>query len=269
MQEIKNLAINLFEIEQPVPCKCNAIHEICIRCKPCRMSQPDQPVEDPEIAELNQYIDHTLLRADATKSEVKKLCKEADEYHFKAVCVNPFFVKMAKFHCNYSNICSVIGFPLGANTLETKVFETRKAIEQGATEIDMVINIGLLKAKDYSSVMDEIFQLKQICHKFNVILKVIIETALLEKNEKIIACLLAKKAGADFVKTSTGFSTSGATIEDVKLMRHVVGVKMGVKASGGVRTRRDAVNMLIAGANRIGTSNGITIMKTKLAMDDE
>jgi len=233
------------------------------------MNQPDQLVEEPEIAELNQFIDHTLLRADATKNEIKKLCKEADEHHFKAVCVNPFFVKLAKFHCNYSNICSVIGFPLGANTLDTKIFETRKAIEQGANEIDMVINIGLLKAKDYALVIDEIFQLKQICHKFNAILKVIIETALLDRSEKIIACLLAKKAGADFVKTSTGFSTGGATVEDVMLMRQLVGVKMGVKASGGVRTRRDAINMLKAGANRIGTSNGITIMTTKIAVDDK
>lgn len=263
MQEIKNLAINLFELEQPVACKCDGGHLVCIRCKPCRINQPDQVVENPEACELNQYIDHTVLKADTLKSAIKKLSSEADQYRFKSVCVNPCFVKVAKFHCNHSLVCSVIGFPLGANTLETKLFETKKAIEEGANEIDMVINIGLLKGKEYIAVMDEIFQIKQVCHKNSVLLKVIIETALLDKTEKIIACLLAKKSGADFVKTSTGFSTHGATIDDVSLMRMVVGKKMGVKASGGIRTLEECINMIKAGANRIGSSNGVIIMNEK------
>lgn len=261
MQEIKNLAIQIFEIEQATPCKCGGAHEICLRCKPCRVNTPDQIVEDPEHANIAQYIDHTLLKADALKMDIKKLCHEADQYKFKSVCVNPCYVKVAKFHCNQALVCSVIGFPLGSNIIEIKLFEAMKAIDQGANEIDMVINVGYLKGKDYMTVMDEIVQLSQLCKKYNALLKVIIETALLDRHEKIAACLLAKKAGADFVKTSTGFSTHGATVEDVKLMRSVVGNKMGVKASGGVKNRQDAMAMLKAGANRIGTSNGKLIIE--------
>jgi deoxyribose-phosphate aldolase len=267
MQEIKNLAINIFEIEQATPCKCGGAHEICLRCKPCRVNQPDQIISDPENVNLAQYIDHTVLKPETIKMDIKKLCREADDFKFKSVCINPCHVKIAKFHCNHALVCTVIGFPLGANTAETKLFEARKAIEQGANEIDMVINIGYLKSKDYMTVQDEIFQLGQLCKKYNVILKVIIETALLDHTEKITACLLAKKAGADFVKTSTGFSKHGATPEDVALMRTVVGNKMGVKASGGVKNKQDALDMIKAGANRIGTSNGIAIMEGNQGYD--
>lgn len=263
MHESKNLALQIFEIEQPTPCKCGGDHEICLRCKPCRFNMEDQLISDPENTSLAQYIDHTLLKPETTKNDIKNLCIEADEYHFKSVCVNPFFVKLAKFHSNHTAVCSVVGFPLGANNLETKVFETKKALENGASEIDMVINIGLLKGKDYLTVMDEIYELAQICMKSGAILKVIIETCLLNKTEKIAACLIAKKAGADFVKTSTGFSKSGATVEDVALMRSVVGTKMGVKASGGVKNYGDAIRMIQAGANRIGASCGIDIVTEK------
>ncbi len=259
MHESKNLAIQIFEIEQPTPCKCGGDHEICLRCKPCRLNSEDTVIINPQSINIAHVIDHTVLKPETTRNDIKKLCNEADEYHFKSVCVNPFFVKLAKFNTIHTSVCSVVGFPFGANTLETKAFETRKAIEHGATEIDMVINLGLLKAKDYLAVMDEIYELAQICKKSNAILKVIIETCLLDKTEKITACLLAKKAGADFVKTSTGFSKYGATIEDVRIMRQVVGTKLGVKASGGIRTYEDAVNMINAGANRIGTSNGVSI----------
>lgn len=208
----------------------------------------------------NKLIDHTLLKPDAKEADVIKLCQEAKQYDFMSVCVNPYYVSLAKKELTGSNVlvCTVVGFPLGQNTTETKILETRDALKNGADEIDMVINIARLKDGDNQYVENEIALLKKECA--NHTLKVIIETCLLTDEEKIRACKLAKSAGADFVKTSTGFSTGGATVHDVKLMRETVGEKMGVKASGGVRTHEDLLNMVSAGATRIGTSNGTKII---------
>ena len=208
----------------------------------------------------NKLIDHTLLKPDAKEADVIKLCQEAKQYDFMSVCVNPYYVSLAKKELTGSNVlvCTVVGFPLGQNTTETKILETRDALKNGADEIDMVINIARLKDGDNPYVENEIALLKKECA--NHTLKVIIEACLLTDEEKIRACKLAKSAGADFVKTSTGFSTGGATVHDVKLMRETVGEKMGVKASGGVRTHEDLLNMVSAGATRIGTSNGTKII---------
>lgn len=207
-------------------------------------------------------IDHTLLKADATKEQIKKLCEEAKEYKFASVCVNPGWVKYASELLEGSgvNVCTVIGFPLGATTLETKVFETKNAIENGAAEVDMVINIGALKDGDNDFVEKEIRAVVEAA-KGQALTKVIIEACLLTEEEKVRACELAVKAGADYVKTSTGFSTGGATVEDVKLMRKTVGPDIGVKASGGVRSAEDAKKMIEAGASRIGASSGVSIVK--------
>lgn len=210
---------------------------------------------------LNKLIDHTLLKPEATKEQIEKLCLEAKEYEFKSVCVNPYYVKYAKELLKDSDVlvCTVIGFPLGQNTTAIKVAETIDAIQNGADEIDMVINIGALKSKDDAYVQHEISEIKNACK--GKTLKVIIETCLLTDEEKITACKLSKLAGADFVKTSTGFSTHGATVEDVKLMRETVGKSMGVKASGGIRDRETALKMVEAGATRLGVSAGVEIVK--------
>lgn len=211
--------------------------------------------------EYNKYIDHTLLKADATDEQVIKLCAEAIANDFASVCVNPGYVKLCADILKRHNVkvCTVIGFPLGATTPEVKVFETKKAIKDGATEIDMVINVSRLKCKDDEYVYNEIRSIKKACKKN--ILKVIIETCLLTDEEKVRVCELAKKAKADFVKTSTGFSTGGATVEDVRLMRQTVGDKMHVKASGGIRDSETFLAMIDAGADRIGASSGIQIMQ--------
>ncbi|NLY43247.1 MAG: deoxyribose-phosphate aldolase [Clostridiaceae bacterium] len=216
---------------------------------------------DKDIA---SKIDHTLLKADATVSEIKKLCKEAKQYSFASVCVNPSYVKLASQLLEQSGIrvCTVVGFPLGATTTRTKVAETVEAIENGATEIDMVINIGALKSGKMDIVKEDIKSVVEAA-KGKAKVKVIIETCLLTDEEKIQACSVAKEAGADFVKTSTGFSTGGATVEDVQLMRKTVGNEMGVKASGKIRDYETAVAMLNAGANRLGTSSSIAIVTNK------
>lgn len=210
---------------------------------------------------LNKLIDHTLLKPEATKAQIEKLCGEAKEYDFKSVCVNPHYVKYAKELLKESDVlvCTVIGFPLGQNTTAIKVAETKDAIQNGADEIDMVINIGALKSKDEDYVLNEIKEIRKACK--GKTLKVIIETCLLTDEEKITACKLSNEAGADFVKTSTGFSTHGATVEDVKLMRETVGEDMGVKASGGIRDRETALKMVEAGATRLGVSAGVEIVK--------
>ncbi|NLK98171.1 MAG: deoxyribose-phosphate aldolase [Epulopiscium sp.] len=216
-------------------------------------------MEDKQLASM---IDHTVLKPDAKEEDIKKLCEEAIEYGFATVCVNPCYVPMAKHLLQDSDvgITTVIGFPLGANTITTKTAEAEEAIENGATEVDMVINIGALKDKKYDYIRDEI---KAVVHTVNkrAVVKVIIETSLLTDEEKEKACLLAKEAGADFVKTSTGFSGGGATKEDIELMRRTVGDTMGVKASGGVRTRQDAEALIKAGATRIGASASVAIIK--------
>ncbi|MCR5564715.1 MAG: deoxyribose-phosphate aldolase [Gammaproteobacteria bacterium] len=210
---------------------------------------------------LNKYIDHTYLKAMGGKEVIEKLCAEAREYDFKSVCVNPCNVALAKKLLEGSDVlvCTVIGFPLGQNTTATKLFETKEAIENGAREIDMVINVAKLKDQDYDYVKNEIKVLKDACGSLT--LKVIIETCYLTKDEIRKVSELALEAGADFVKTSTGFGTGGALVEDVAIMKSVVGNKAHVKASGGVKTYADAMKMIEAGADRIGTSNGIDIMK--------
>lgn len=210
---------------------------------------------------IKSLIDHTALKSDTTKEEVSTLCVEAKEYHFAAVCVNPFWVKYAKEQLENSkvNVCTVIGFPLGANSTEIKVNETNQAIEDGATEIDMVINIGSLKGKDDAGVLHDIESVVNAA-KSKAIVKVIIETALLTEEEKARACQLSVQGGADYVKTSTGFVGGGATEEDILLMREQVGPDIGIKASGGIRDREKAELMIKAGANRIGTSSGVTIV---------
>jgi len=219
---------------------------------------------------LASYIDHTLLKQNATSDQIIQLCQEAKEYHFASVCINPTHVSLCAALLRNSGVkvCTVIGFPLGANTTETKVFETKDAIQNGAQEIDMVINIGALKSGDFTLVSKDIAAIAQATHTGGTILKVIIETSLLSEEEKIIASLLAKQAGADYVKTSTGFSTAGATVADVALMRKVVGPEIGVKAAGGVRNLDDAEKMIEAGATRLGASAGVQIMQGLSAKSD-
>ncbi|MEC2054338.1 deoxyribose-phosphate aldolase [Peribacillus psychrosaccharolyticus] len=214
-------------------------------------------------------IDHTLLKADATKDQVTVICTEAKEHHFASVCVNPTWVKYSSEQLQGSDVkvCTVIGFPLGANTPETKAFEVKNAIENGAHEVDMVINIGALKDKDDELVERDIRAVVAAATG-KALTKVIIETSLLTEEEKIRACELAVKAGADFVKTSTGFSTGGATPEDIALMRKTVGPDIGVKASGGVRNTEDANKVIEAGATRIGASAGVSIIKGLTADSD-
>jgi len=215
---------------------------------------------DPAIARL---IDHTLLRADATREEIVKLCREARKYEFASVCVNPYWVSLvaAELAGSPVKVCTVAGFPLGATTTESKVAETEIALRVGAQEIDMVINVGALKSGDLETVRQDIHAVAEATHRAGAILKVILETALLDDNQKATASTLAKLAGADFVKTSTGFGPSGATAHDVALMRMVVGPDMGIKASGGIRTLEDLQKMAAAGATRIGASASVKIVE--------
>jgi len=217
--------------------------------------------EGPRPAELARYIDHTLLRPDAVTTAFDKLCQEALTHGFYSVCVNSCRVASVarKLQGTVVKVCSVVGFPLGAMTSRAKAFETREAISDGAAEIDMVINIGLLKSGAYAAVEEDIRAVRRAT-RGTTILKVIIETALLTQEEKVIACEIAKKASADFVKTCTGFSGGGATVEDVSLMRRTVGPDMGVKASGGIRTYKSAVALLAAGATRIGCGASVAII---------
>jgi deoxyribose-phosphate aldolase len=217
----------------------------------------------PQDAKLARMIDHTLLKADATPDQIAQLCFEARKYGFAAVCVNSAWVELCVKLLEGSpvKVCTVIGFPLGATAPEVKAYEAKTGIEKGAQEIDMVINIGALKARDLELVARDIRGVVQVAKEHGVLVKVIIETSLLTDEEKVIACLLAKEAGADFVKTSTGFSTGGATVHDIELMRRTVGPEMGVKASGGVRTYEDAESMIRAGATRIGASAGVKIIQ--------
>jgi len=210
---------------------------------------------------LAKYIDHTLLKADATKEKIEKLCQEAKEYDFFSVCVNSSYVSLCKELLKDSDVkvCTVIGFPLGMMSTSSKIYETVDALSNGADEIDMVINIGKLKDGDYNYVKKEISAIKSACG--NHILKVIIETCLLSDEEKKVACSLIVEAGADFVKTSTGFSTAGATFEDVALLKQCVGDKAKVKAAGGVRSHADFLKMISLGADRIGTSSGISLLE--------
>ena len=213
--------------------------------------------------DLAKYIDHTALKPDTTAAEIDTLCEEAERYHFASVCVNPAWVKRAAGNLRDSEVkvCSVVGFPLGASTAEIKAMEARRAIRDGAREVDMVINVGALRSGDHDSVRRDIEKVVDSAHESGVIVKVILETALLTDEEKVIASSLARAAKADFVKTSTGFGGGGATVYDVALMRETVGPDMGVKASGGVRTASDVEDMIAAGATRIGASAGVQIVE--------
>ena len=212
---------------------------------------------------IAKIIDHTLLKPEATRDQIVQLCREAREYGFAAVCVNPSYVKLAAELLRGSSVkvCSVVGFPLGATLPEVKAYEARRAIEEGATEIDMVINIGALKSGDLELVKRDIASVVDVCHAKGALCKVIIEAALLTDEEKVLACQLARAAGADYVKTSTGFGPGGATVQDVALMRRTVGPEMGVKAAGGIRSYEAAKSMVEAGATRIGASAGVKIVQ--------
>ncbi|HKX26535.1 MAG TPA: deoxyribose-phosphate aldolase [Blastocatellia bacterium] len=214
-------------------------------------------------AEVAGYIDHTLLKPEARRAEIEQLCREARNYGFASVCVNPGWVKECAFALAGSpvKVCTVVGFPLGATVADVKAYETRRTIFDGATEIDMVINLGALKSGDHETVERDIRAVVEAAHDACAIVKVIIETALLTDEEKVRACLLAKSAGADFVKTSTGFSKGGATVADIELMRQTVGSTLGVKAAGGVRDLASAREMIAAGATRIGASAGVQIVQ--------
>jgi len=213
--------------------------------------------------EVSRYIDHTLLKPEAARAEIEKLCREARTHNFASVCVNPTWVKECAYALYGSpvKVCTVVGFPLGATLSDVKAYEARRAIFDGATEVDMVINIGALKSGDDDLVARDIRSVVEAAHEACAIVKTIIETALLTDEEKVRACLLAKEAGADFVKTSTGFSKGGATVADIALMRQVVGAELGVKAAGGVKDLAAAREMIAAGATRIGASAGVKIMQ--------
>ncbi len=252
------------------PSRC-ACHSVLVDCCPERL----RGVIDAGATRLGVHaaggaagsvsgmIDHTLLKPDATRADIERLCREAAEFHFATVCVNPTWVATAARLLRGSGVavCSVVGFPLGATPADVKNFETRRAIFDGATEIDMVINIGALKSGDLRTVERDIEAVVEPCRQCSVISKVIIEAALLTDDEKITACTLAKAAGADFVKTSTGFASGGATVADVALMRRVVGAEMGVKAAGGVRDLAGLKAMVAAGATRVGASAGVKIVQ--------
>ena len=211
---------------------------------------------------LAKYIDHTLLKPESTREDILRICEEAKHYDTASVCVNPFWIGFVAEQLKGTDVtpCCVIGFPLGANLPEVKAYETAAAIRDGAKEVDMVINVGALRGAEFETVYEDIKAVVDAAAE-KALVKVIIETCLLNDEQKVIACKLAKQAGADFVKTSTGFSTGGATVEDVRLMRETVGPDMGVKASGGVRTKADAEAMIAAGASRIGASSSKKIIE--------
>jgi deoxyribose-phosphate aldolase len=220
-------------------------------------------MEHTDLAGVARIIDHTLLGADATRDDIAKLCREARQYNFASVCINPYWVALASAELAGSpvKVCTVVGFPLGATSTEAKVAETEAALRAGAQEIDMVQNIGALRSGDQDAVQRDIAAVVEVAHRAGAIVKVILETALLDDNQKVMASQLAKAAKADFVKTSTGFGPSGATVPDVELMRSAVGPEMGVKASGGIRTLDDVTKMVAAGATRIGASAGVKIVE--------
>ena len=252
----------------PAQCSC---HAVLYECCPDRLrgvldagaSRIGLHATGGAAGSVAGMIDHTLLKPEATRADIEKLCREAAQFHFATVCVNPAWVSMAARLLRGSGVgvCSVVGFPLGATTPDVKHYETRRAIFDGAAEIDMVINIGALKSGDLRTVERDIAAVVQPCREANVISKVILEVVLLTDDEKIAACTLAKAAGADFVKTSTGFASGGATAADVALMRRVVGADMGVKAAGGVRDYEGLKAMVAAGATRVGASAGVKIVQ--------
>ena len=216
---------------------------------------------------IASLIDHTLLKPEATSAQIRQLCEQALHFRFASACVNPYYVPLVAEILRGSSVKvgTVAGFPLGATTAAAKAFEAQEGIRQGAQEIDMVMNVGALKPGDDAAVEEDIRRIVDVCHRGGAICKVILENVLLTDEEKVRGCQIAKRAGADYVKTSTGFNAGGATVEDVALMRATVGPNMGVKASGGIRTLEDVKKMIAAGANRIGTSSGVKIMEEMLA----
>jgi deoxyribose-phosphate aldolase len=250
---------------QRCPQTCAANTKQIIAAGACRITASEHLSKiDPGISQL---IDHTILKPEATRADVIKICREAREYCFASVCVNPYWVPLVAAELANSGVkvCTVVGFPLGATSTEAKVAETVAALRAGAQEIDMVINVGALRSGDHEAVKLDIAEVVKVSHAARAIVKVILETALLDDNQKVIACTLCKLAGADFVKTSTGFSTSGATAHDIALMRGVVGPEIGVKASGGIRTLQDLQTMTAAGATRIGASASVKIVEATAA----
>jgi deoxyribose-phosphate aldolase len=228
---------------------------------------PLAPLPMPVGREIAGWIDHTLLKPQATIAQIRLLCQEAREYQFATVCINPVYVPLAASILAGSDVrvCAVVGFPLGATTSTQKMFETLNCISNGANEVDMVLHVGGLQGTDYEAVYNDIILVTQAAHSHRSIVKVIFETCLLTRNEKIMACVLCREAGVDYVKTSTGFSTGGATVEDVDLMVRLVGPKIKVKAAGGIRTLADAQAMIRAGASRLGASAGVQIIKEAIA----
>ena len=254
----------------PAPARC-ACHSVMYECCPDRLACVIEAgatrlglhAAGGAAGSVASMIDHTLLKPDATRTEIEKLCREAAEFHFATVCVNPSWVATCARLLRGSGVgvCTVVGFPLGATTADVKGYETRRAIFDGATEIDMVINVGALRSGDLPTVERDIEAVTTPCRDCGVLSKVIIEAALLTSDEKVTACTLARAAGADYVKTSTGFGPGGATAADVALMRRVVGAEMGVKAAGGVRDLEGLKAMVAAGATRIGASAGVRIVQ--------
>ncbi|HPH95452.1 MAG TPA: deoxyribose-phosphate aldolase [Anaerolineaceae bacterium] len=244
------------------------IHELLTLTQAMDLKLPSvPPLAQPQGKELARWIDHTILKPEATPAQIDQLCEEALTWNFATVCINPVFIPRAakKLAGSQVGVCTVIGFPLGATSTAVKVAETRWCIEEGAAEVDMVIPIGVLKGGDFEPVFEDVQAVVEAAHALKAGVKVILEMAYLNRTEKIMACLMCQRAGADFVKTSTGFASSGATVDDVALMRAVVGEKMGVKAAGGVRTLDDARAMISAGANRLGSSAGVKIMQQAAA----
>lgn len=243
----------------------NEIHDLLQRAKIYLEKLPEVPSPplEPQPHTIGQWIDHTLLKPEATAEQIKQLCDQAVEFGFYSVCINPVFVPLASglLHNKPVRVCTVVGFPLGASAATIKALEALDCVEKGATEIDMVMNIGALKGQAYGQVLNDIWMVREVTKRQNVVLKVILETGLLTTEEKIIACLLAEAAGVDFVKTSTGFGNGGATVEDVALMYRVVGKTTKVKAAGGIRTFDDALRMIRAGASRLGTSASVKILQ--------
>jgi deoxyribose-phosphate aldolase len=225
--------------------------------------RPAPPLERIDADELALKIDHTLLKPEATADQIASLCQEAIAYHFAAVCVHPTYAALCRdlLQGTKVKVATVAGFPLGATLPEVKAYEAQRSIAAGAGEVDMVLNVGALKSRNYELVVQDVGAVAQACHARSAVLKVIIEAALLTDEEKVVACLLAQDAGADYVKTSTGFGPGGATVEDVALMRRTVGPEMGIKAAGGIRTYADALAMVGAGATRIGASAGVKIVQ--------
>lgn len=254
---------------QRCPQTCDRKAKEIVKAGACRLSASDKLTSiDPEIAGL---IDHTLLRPEATRDDILKVCQEARKYCFASVCINPYWVPLvaAQLAGSTVKVCTVVGFPLGATSTEAKVAETEAALRVGAQEIDMVQNIGALRGGDYDAVRSDIAAVAEVTHRAGGIVKVILETALLDDNQKVMASMLAKMAKADFVKTSTGFGPSGATAHDVELMRMAVGPEMGVKASGGIRTLDDLKKMAAAGATRIGASASVKIVEAGAGKPDQ